>query len=130
MTGAASASGATRRVRAQGAKADLLQRALEQLDPELGRWANEFVFGEVWQEGALSFEERMIVAIAALAATGRRNQLRNYLHGALHAGEDPARLREIIRMMTVYSGFPVAIESMVELDDVLAARARGDGVGP
>jgi 4-carboxymuconolactone decarboxylase len=130
VTEAACTSGATRRVRAQGAKADLLQRALEQLDPELGRWANEFVFGEVWREGALSFEERMIVAIAALAATGRRNQLRNYLHGALHTGEDPARLREIMRMMTVYCGFPVAIEAMIELDEVLAARARGDGAGP
>jgi 4-carboxymuconolactone decarboxylase len=127
MTETARTSGARRRVQAQGAKADQLQHALEQLDPDLGRWANEFVFGEVWQEGALSFEERMIVAIAALAATGRRNQLRNYLHGALHAGQDPARLREIMRMMTVYAGFPVAIEGMAELDEVLAARARGDG---
>src|SRR3954468_16370737 len=75
--------GAERRARAQGAKAGKLQAALVALDPDLGRWADEYVFGEVWSDGALMFEERMLVAITALAAQNRRAQLRNYLHGAL-----------------------------------------------
>ena len=113
--------GAERRQRAQGAKADKLQAALVALDPQLGRWADEHVFGEVWADDALGFEERMLVAIAALAAQNRRNQLRNYLHGALQAGLPAAKLREVLRMMTVYAGFPVAIEAMSELDAVLKA---------
>jgi 4-carboxymuconolactone decarboxylase len=114
--------GAERRQRAQGAKADKLQEALVALDPVLGRWADEYVFGEVWADDALPFEERMLVAIAALAAQNRRNQLRNYLHGALQEGIPAAKLREVMKMMTVYAGFPVAIESMSELDAVLKAR--------
>jgi 4-carboxymuconolactone decarboxylase len=113
--------GAERRARAQGAKADKLQAALVALDPDLGRWADEYVFGEVWGDGALAFEERMLVAITALAAQNRRAQLRNYLHGALQEGIPAAKLREVMRMMTVYAGFPVAIESMSELDAVLKA---------
>lgn len=113
--------GAERRQRAQGVKADKLQAALVALDPELGRWANEYVFGEVWADTALAFEERMLVAIAALAAHNRRAQLRNYLHAALQQGIPAAKLREVMKMMTVYAGFPVAIESMSELDAVIKA---------
>ena len=117
-------AGAARRARAQGAKADRLQAALVDLDPTLGQWADEFVFGQVWADGALSFEERMLVAITALAALNRRAQLRNYLHGALQSGIPAAKLREVAQMMTVYAGFPVAIEAMSELDAVLAAQSR------
>ena len=118
------AAGAQRRSRAQGAKADKLQAALEALDPDLGRWANEFVFGEVWADDALAFDERMLVAVTALATLNRRNQLRNYLHGALQAGVPAEKLREAMKMLTVYAGFPVAIEALVELDAVFAARER------
>jgi 4-carboxymuconolactone decarboxylase len=119
----ADGQGAQRRKRAQGVKAHKLQDALVELDPTLGRWADEYVFGEVWAEDALPFEERMLVAIAALAAQNRTHQLRNYLHGALQDGIPEAKLREVMKMMTVYAGFPVAIEAMSELDGVLAARS-------
>ncbi len=118
-------AGATRRRRLQGAKADKLQAALEALDPDLGRWANEFVFGEVWAGDALGQRDRTLVAIAMLAATGRRNQLRNYLHGALQGGISEAELREVLKMTTVYVGFPSAIDALLELD--AAAKAHGGG---
>jgi 4-carboxymuconolactone decarboxylase len=117
-------SGSARRRRAQGAKADKLQQALVDLDPDLARWANGFVFGEVWAGDALAHDERMLVAIAALAALSRRNQLRNYLHGALQSGIGADKLREVMKMMSVYAGFPVAIEAMLELDTVIAANGR------
>jgi 4-carboxymuconolactone decarboxylase len=115
--------GAQRRTRAQGEKADRLQAALEALDPDLGRWADAFVFGEVWADDALAFEERLLVAITALAALNRRRQLRNYLHGALQAGVPEAKLREVMKMLTVYAGFPIAIESLSELDEVVRTRS-------
>lgn len=108
--------GAERRTRAQGKKADRLQAALTELDPMLGRLADEHIFGDVWASEKLAFRDRMLVAITALAALGRRNQLRNYLHGALQDGWTPDELREVMRMLTVYAGFPTAIEAMVELD--------------
>ena len=120
-------AGAARRRRAQGAKADKLQTALERLDPVLGRWADDFVFGEVWADDALGQRERTLVAIAMLAAHTRRGQLRNYLHGALQNGITEAELREVMKMLTVYVGFPAAIESLLELDSVAAAEARSRG---
>jgi 4-carboxymuconolactone decarboxylase len=104
--------GAERRRRAQGAKADRLQAELAKLDPELARWADQFVFGSVWAREGLSFEERMLVAISQLAATGRQQQLRNYLFGALQAGVEPRKIHEALVMLTVYTGFPNAIAAL------------------
>ncbi|WP_148573824.1 carboxymuconolactone decarboxylase family protein [Nocardioides caldifontis] len=117
--------GPERRGRAQGRKADRLQAALGELDPTLARWADDHIFGDVWAEDALGFDDRMLVAITALATLGRRNQLRNYLHGALQSGRTPEELREVMKMLTVYAGFPVAIEAMLELDAAVKASGAG-----
>lgn len=117
-------AGAERRRRAQGIKADGLQSALEALDPTMSRWADEFVFGEVWAGEALGHRDRMLVAIAMLAATTRLNQLKNYLHGALQSGIKEDELREVMKMLAVYVGFPGAIEAMLELDAALAVQRR------
>jgi 4-carboxymuconolactone decarboxylase len=118
MTGA----GEERRRQAQGAKADALQAALRDLDGRLADWADDFIFGEVWDAPGISAEEQMLVAITALAATGRLRQLRNYLHGALQAGIQEERLRSAVRMLVVYAGFPVAIDALGELQAVCASR--------
>jgi 4-carboxymuconolactone decarboxylase len=116
--------GAARRRLAQGAKADRLQGALADLDPTLARWADDFIFGDVWAGEALSHEERMLVAITALATLNRPNQLRNYLHGALQSGTPPAKLQEALKMLVVYAGFPAAIGALVELQSALEVHGR------
>ena len=121
---AADDRGPERRTRAQGAKADKLQAALTELDPTLGRWADDHIFGDVWADGALSFADRQLVAIAFLAALGRPHQLRNYIHGALQNGRSPDELREVMQMLTVYAGFPAAIEAMSELSTAITVSGR------
>jgi 4-carboxymuconolactone decarboxylase len=116
--------GAGRRARAQGAKADDLQSALAELDPQIAQWADDFVFGQVWAVESLTHEEQMLVAIVALAATGRSRQLKNYLHGAVQYGIDTEKLHEALRMLTVYCGFPIAIEALSELAGVRVSRER------
>ena len=117
-------AGRERRRRAQGAKADRLQEALAGLDPQLAEWADGFVFDEVWGRPGLDFERRLLVALTALAATGRQQQLRNYLFGALQAGVPEAAIREALLMLTVYCGFPVAIAALATLADVKASLKR------
>jgi 4-carboxymuconolactone decarboxylase len=111
-----SGAGAERRARAQGVMADKLQAALVDLDPRLGGWADDFIFGDVWRSEHLEFREQMLVAITALAATGRTRQLKNYLHGALQDGASPEALQDALRMLVVYCGFPTAIEALSTLD--------------
>jgi len=118
--------GALRR-RAQGAKADQLQALLTSLDPGVGRWADEFVFGEVWGRPGLDFESRMLVAITSLATQGKGALLRNYTHGALQAGVSARKIHEALVELIVYTGFPTATSMLFEWQQVLAA-ARRQGV--
>ena len=113
--------GRTLRTRAQGAQAGKLGHALAALDPDLLEWADGFIFGQVWSEDkAISFEDRMLVAIVALASTGNLTQLRNYLHGALQAGIKADRLHEALKMLVVYTGFPTALSALGVLREVRA----------
>jgi 4-carboxymuconolactone decarboxylase len=119
------AEGRTRRSRAQGAKHESLQAALGSLDPRLADWADGWIFGQVWDDEA-EFQDRMLVAIVALAATNKPGQLKNYLHGALQDGMDPRRIHEALVMLVVYVGFPTALQAMVVWQEVVsAARKRG-----
>jgi 4-carboxymuconolactone decarboxylase len=118
--------GAQRRRRAQGGKADELNAILAGLDPQMAAWSDSFVFGAVWGRPGLGPDERMLVAITALAATEHPAQLRNYLHGALEAGIPAIKIHEALVMMTVYAGFPTALTSLVVWKEVVAsARRRG-----
>lgn len=118
--------GRARRQRAQGPKAERLQSALHDLDPQMADWADRFIFGEVWEREGLGHQERMLVAIAALGANGNLAQLRNYLFGALFDGIDPRKVHETLVMLAVYAGFPRAI-SAVDLwrEVVVSARRQG-----
>jgi 4-carboxymuconolactone decarboxylase len=105
-------SGAGLRARAQGARSPEFGEALRAVDPDLLRWADDFIFGDVWTRPGISFEDRMLVAIVSLASCGQLQQLRNYLHGALQAGIDPDRIGEALKMLVVYVGFPTAIAAL------------------
>ena len=113
--------GGALRARAQGEKHATLQKILVSYDRDMGGYVDEFIFGQVWQRPGLTFEERMLVAITALAATEHPNQLRNYLHGALQDGIPASKIQEVVVMLTVYCGFPVSLEAMTEWQSVLAS---------
>lgn len=104
--------GARRRARAQGHKADQLQAKLASLDPGLADLADEYIFGRIWGRPGLDQDDRMLVAITALAATGHEAQLRNYLWGALQAGMSARRIHEALVMLVVYAGFPTGITAL------------------
>ena len=122
-----SVEGAERRARAQGAKHEQLRNELASLDPAMAEWADGFIFGDVWGREGITQDERMLVAISALAATEHPSQLKNYLHGALQAGISARKVNEALLMMVVYAGFPTALGALVVWKDVLAA-ARRQGV--
>lgn len=117
-------AGAQRRRRAQGPRSDQLCRAIGELDPGLAEWVDSFVFGEVWGRAGLSESERMLVAVSALAATAKPEQLRAYLFGALHAGVPAVKLHEALVMQVVYAGFPAAIGGLGVWREVVASARR------
>ena len=118
------AAGRARRERAQGEKAEGLMAALRAIDPRLAKWSDTFVFGQVWDDSHLSFDEQMLVALSALAANGSVLQLRSYLHGALQAGMNPDKIQDALVMQVVYSGFPNALTVLAEWHSVRTSHQR------
>lgn len=118
------AAGRALRGRAQGAKSDQLGQALGEVDPALLEWADEHIFGTVWARPGLAFEDRMLVAIVALATQGQINQLRNYFHGALQEGVAAEKITEALLMLHVYAGFPAAINALACFRQVQAAQGE------
>ncbi|HEX3899644.1 MAG TPA: carboxymuconolactone decarboxylase family protein [Mycobacteriales bacterium] len=125
MTDATAEAGRERRIRAQGRKHRELEAVAESLDPRLAQWIDGWIFGEVWDE-EMSFGDRQLVAIVALAATDKPSQLKNYLHGALQDGMPPRRIHEALLMLSVYVGFPTTLQALgVWREVVVAARRNG-----
>jgi alkylhydroperoxidase/carboxymuconolactone decarboxylase family protein YurZ len=110
----------------QGPKAAALRDFVASLDPQLAEWGRVVVTDGVWKRDGLSREERLLVAVAALAVSGHEGHLRNYLHTALHAGVPASKLHETILMMVVYGGWPTVTTALTVWQEVVrSARRQG-----
>src|SRR4029078_1736563 len=96
----------------QGEKTEALGQVLHDLDPAILEWSDTFIFGTVWNLPGLTHEQRMLVAITALASLGQTAQLRNYFHGALQDGIPAQEIHEALLMLPIYAGFPVALDAL------------------
>jgi Uncharacterized homolog of gamma-carboxymuconolactone decarboxylase subunit len=90
------------------------------MSPELVRWSLEFVFGDVMSRDGLTNEDKHLAIISMLGATGNRSELlRLQLRAAVAGGVAPAALAEAIMQLSVYAGFPAALNSFALLGAVL-----------
>jgi 4-carboxymuconolactone decarboxylase len=87
---------------------------------DLGRTIVEFVYGDVYERPALSIRDRELAAVVALVALGRSSQIPQHLRAALKAGVTPDELKEAILQTATVAGFPVAMNAMSTLKNVLA----------
>jgi 4-carboxymuconolactone decarboxylase len=110
----------------QGKKADTFEQIQRDLDAEVFDWTEEFNFGTVWTRPGLSFEDRILIAIAIQASL--HGPIRNYLHGAIQAGIDPKRIHETLVMLTPYAGMSVAMDALQIWGDVVRSERRRGNV--
>ncbi len=107
----------------EGGRPPSIEEHLKDVAPELARLAIDFAYGEVYPRGHLDLRQRQLATCAALAALGNaRPQLKFHLAGALNVGCTPEELVELAIHMTVYTGFPVAINTALVLKELFAER--------
>ncbi len=73
--------------------------------PALEAYANEDLFGSVWQGEELSTRDRALVTFAALMTRHETEDLGDYVALALDAGVTPAEISETITHLAFYSGW-------------------------
>jgi 4-carboxymuconolactone decarboxylase len=81
---------------------------LEQLDPELHRYIMDFVYGEVYAGEVLDGKTRALCTVAMLASLDQQLQLGVYVQAARRQGASEEEIREVLRQVAVYAGFPSA----------------------
>jgi 4-carboxymuconolactone decarboxylase len=92
---------------------------LEELDPEFHRHVIEFVYGDIYAGEALDPKTRALCTVAMLASTGQQLQLGVYVRSARRQGASEEEVREVIRQVAVYAGFPAAWNALATMNAAL-----------
>jgi len=107
------------------------ERAVEHLRdlvPEIGRYLVEYPFGDIYSRPGLDLRTRELAAIASLTSMGGCDpQLRVHIHAALNQGASRQEVIEVILQMTVYAGFPKALNALYTAKDIFEKRDKKDG---
>jgi len=104
-------------------QAERLRSVYGKLSPELVRFTLEYGYGDIFSRDNLSKTHRQIATIAALAALGTAQpQLKFHINAGLNIGITENEIKEIMLLMSIYAGFPSAINGTNALREVLAER--------
>ncbi|WP_047042178.1 carboxymuconolactone decarboxylase family protein [Vibrio mexicanus] len=99
--------------------------SLQSICPDLAKYTIEYPFGDIYSRDGLDLKSREIATIAALTAMGNcAPQLKVHLHAALNVGCTEEEIKEVILQMSVYAGFPSALNGMFAFKEVLEQRGQ------
>lgn len=101
-------------------QADKLRSAFNDLSPELVKFTLEFGYADIYSRDNLDIKYRQIATIAALTALGNAQpQLRFHINAGLNIGLTVEDIKDIILLMSVYAGFPAAINGTIALKETI-----------
>jgi 4-carboxymuconolactone decarboxylase len=105
---------------------DRVMQTWGEFSPDLARFILEYPYGDVLSRPGLDVKSRALTIVAALTALGNAGpQLKVHINNALNLGWTPQEIIELMLQMTVYAGFPAAINGMAIAREVMEAR-EGD----
>ncbi len=88
-------------------------------DADLARDLSLFITGRMYARQKLPHPTRQLVAIAALTALAKTEELKLHIHAALNVGCDPHQIAETIFQTAIYSGMPATNQGLEALKQVL-----------
>lgn len=95
--------------------------ALQALSPDMARWSMEFAFGEALGRNGLAAGHKHLAIISMLATCGnRQDALALHMTAAIRSGLSVEQLAEALIQLSVYAGFPSALNAFSVLSKALA----------
>lgn len=86
---------------------------LRKTAPALADFIIEYPYGDIYSRSELDVRSRQIATISALTAMGNaESELRVHIQAGLNVGLTKQEIIEIIMQMSVYAGFPVAMNGI------------------
>lgn len=96
--------------------ADNGHKALEQMaktSPDFARYVQEYAYGDIYARPGLDLRTRQIATLSALIALGyAEKELYAHIQAGLKHGLSKDEVLEIIIQMSVYAGFPAAVNAL------------------
>ncbi|PKL67669.1 MAG: carboxymuconolactone decarboxylase [Methanobacteriales archaeon HGW-Methanobacteriales-1] len=106
-----------------GSAGEAVVESLNEIAPDLGKYIIEYGFGDVYSRPGTSLKQKEVAVVAALTAMGNAApQLKVHINGAINVGCSIEELVEIMIQMSVYCGFPAAINGITVLKEVIKER--------
>lgn len=100
-----------------------LNEAFGDFCPDMVRYTLEYGYADIANRNNLDVKLRQVATIAALTASGSAApQLKFHINAGLNIGLTEEQIGEIMILMTVYAGFPRALNGMFILKDVITER--------
>ena len=108
--------------RIDGEAGERVIESLADVSPDLARYTIEYPFADIYARPGLPLRDREIATIAALTAMGNATpQLEVHIQAGLNVGLTEEEIKEVIIQMSVYAGFPSALNGMQAAKEVFAA---------
>ena len=89
-----------------------------------------FITGQMYAREKLPHKLRQLVAISALTALGREEELRLHLWAALNVGLTKEEAAEAIFQVGIYGGMPLVNQALTVLREVVEAHEKGESEAP
>jgi 3-oxoadipate enol-lactonase/4-carboxymuconolactone decarboxylase len=99
------------RVRREVLGEDHVQRSIAQatdLTHDFQSLITRYAWGSVWARPGLDRRTRQLLALAIMAALGRREEFRLHVHSDLAHGLEPCDVKELLLEVAIYAGIPAA----------------------
>jgi 4-carboxymuconolactone decarboxylase len=90
--------------------------------PGFTDFADEVVYGGIWDRPGLPLADRMVCTLSALSALGRPEELKPLVGGALGLGLAPRNILEVFMQSGLYAGFGTTKRACAAAREVFEAR--------
>ena len=96
---------------------------LAETAPDLVRYIVEYAAGDILSRPGLDSKSRQIATVAALTVLGSAHlQLKVHINGVLNVGVTCEQIIEIMIQMSIYAGFPAALNGVQAAREVFSER--------
>ncbi|RMR56676.1 MULTISPECIES: carboxymuconolactone decarboxylase family protein [Pseudomonas] len=99
-----------------------VENAVGSVAPDLARYTNDVLFGDLWRNTDLSPRDRSLTTVAALITQNQSAQLTFHLNRAMENGLTQAQASEVVTHLAFYAGWPKAMSAVPVLKEVFESR--------
>jgi 4-carboxymuconolactone decarboxylase len=100
-------------------------REARETAPQLYKYTQDVLFGDLWKRAELSPRDRSLVTMATLVANGQLAQMTSHINLALDNGVKPTEIIGLITHLAFYTGWPNAMSAVAVAKTVFAQRGIG-----